>query len=216
MSSWLYRRFKNMAAKPVGILGKIMVKKLNGERHAVLADWGFSHLKVPENADCLDCGCGGGANIRRLLGMTKGRVFGADFSKVAVAETKKINKNEVKSGRCQVFLADVKRLPFEDATFDVVTAFETIYYWENLTECFKEILRVIKNGGVFMITNEAAGRIAENFEWEKQIPGLKIHTGEEIRTALESAGFAEISIDEIIEKDYICVVAKKITDTVSK
>ena len=26
----------------------------------------------------------------------------------------------------------------------------------------------------------------------------------------------DISIDEIIEKDYICVVAKKITDTVSK
>ena len=212
----LYRRFKNMARKPIGILGKIMVKKLNGERHAVLADWGFSHLKVPENADCLDCGCGGGANIKRLLGMTKGHVFGADFSKVAVTETKKFNKCEVKSGRCQVFLADVKKLPFEEASFDVVTAFETIYYWEDLTECFKEILRVLRKGGVFMITNEAAGRIPENFEWEKQIPGLKIHTGVEIRTALESAGFTEISIDEIIEKDYICVVAKKITDTVSE
>ena len=67
-----------------------------------------------------------------------------------------------------------------------------------------------------MITNEAAGRIPENFEWENQIPGLKIHTGVEIKTALESAGFTEISIDEIVEKDYICVVAKKITDTVSK
>ena len=110
---WLYRRFKNMARKPIGFLGKIMVRKLNGERHAVLADWGFSHLKVSENADCLDCGCGGGANIKRLLGMTKGRVFGADFSKVAVSETKKINKSEVKSGRCDVFLADVKKLPFE-------------------------------------------------------------------------------------------------------
>lgn len=206
--SWLYRRFKNMAAKPVGILGKIMVKKLNGERHAVLADWGFSHLKVPENADCLDCGCGGGANVRRLLGMTKGRVYGADFSKVAVAETKRINKSDVQSGRCQVFLADVKKLPFEDASFDVVTAFETIYYWQ-LEDSFKEVFRVLKNGGVFMITNEAAGLNPANFEWEKQILGLKIHTGVEIRSALESAGFTEISIDEIIEKDYICVVAEK-------
>jgi ubiquinone/menaquinone biosynthesis C-methylase UbiE len=204
-----------MARKPIGILGKIMVRKLNGERHAVLADWGFSHLKVSENADCLDCGCGGGANIRRLLGMTKGRVYGADFSKVAVAETKKLNKSEVRSGRCQVFLADVKKLPFEEASFDIVTAFETIYYWEDLTGCFKEILRILRKGGVFMITNEAAGRIPENFEWEKQIPGLKIHTGEEIRTALESAGFGKISIDEIVEKDYICVVAEN-TDTVSE
>ena len=204
-----------MARKPIGILGKIMVRKLNGERHAVLADWGFSHLKVSENADCLDCGCGGGANIRRLLGMTKGRVYGADFSKVAVAETKKLNKSEVRSGRCQVFLADVKKLPFEEASFDIVTAFETIYYWEDLTGCFKEILRILRKGGVFMITNEAAGRIPENFEWEKQIPGLKIRTGEEIKTALESAGFGKISIDEIVEKDYICVVAEN-TDTVSE
>ena len=212
---WLYKKFKNMAAKPVGILGKIMVRKLNGERHAVLADWGFSHLKVSENADCLDCGCGGGANIRRLLGMTKGHVYGADFSKVAVAETKKLNKSEVRSGRCQVFLADVKKLPFEEASFDIVTAFETIYYWEDLAGCFKEILRILRKGGVFMITNEAAGRIPENFEWEKQIPGLKIRTGEEIKTALESAGFGKISIDEIVEKDYICVVAEN-TDTVSE
>lgn len=204
-----------MARKPIGILGKIMVRKLNGERHAVLADWGFSHLKVSENADCLDCGCGGGANIRRLLGMTKGRVYGADFSKVAVAETKKLNKSEVRSGRCQVFLANVKKLPFEEASFDIVTAFETIYYWEDLTGCFKEILRILRKGGVFMITNEAAGRIPENFEWEKQIPGLKIRTGEEIKTALESAGFGKISIDEIVEKDYICVVAEN-TDTVSE
>ncbi len=208
MSSWLYRRFKNMAAKPVGILGKIMVKKLNGERHAVLADWGFSHLKVPENADCLDCGCGGGANVKRLLGMTKGRVYGADFSKVAVAETKKINKNEVKSGRCQVFLADVKKLPFEDGSFDVVTAFETIYYWQ-LEDSFKEVFRVLKKGGVFMITNEAAGRIPENFEWEKTIKGLKIYNAAQISSALKSAGFAEITVDEIAEKDYICVIACK-------
>ncbi|MBP5407296.1 class I SAM-dependent methyltransferase [bacterium] len=209
MSSWLYHRFKNMARKPIGLLGRIMVRKLNGERHAVLADWGFTHLKVPENADCLDCGCGGGANIKRLLGMTKGRVFGVDFSKVAVAETKKFNKSEVKSGRCQVFLADVKKLPFEDGSFDVVTAFETVYYWENLAGCFKEILRVLKNGGVFMITSEAAGRIPENFEWEKEISGLRIRTGEEIKTAMESAGFTKILIDEIIEKDYICVLAEK-------
>ena len=205
---WLYKKFKNMASKPVGILGKIMVRKLNGERHAVLADWGFPHLKMAENADCLDCGCGGGANIKRLLAMANGKVFGVDFSKVAVAEKKKTNKIEVKSGRCQVFCADVRELPFEDAKFDVVTAFETIYYWQ-LEDSFKEVFRCLKSGGTFMIVNEAAGRIPENFEWEKQIPGLKIHTGDEIKTVLESVGFTEISIDEIIEKDYICVVARK-------
>lgn len=205
---WLYKKFKNMAAKPVGILGKIMVRKLNGERHAVLADWGFPHLKMAKNADCLDCGCGGGANIKRLLSMTSGKVFGVDFSKVAVAETKKTNKSEVRSGRCQVFCADVRELPFEDAKFDVVTAFETIYYWQ-LEDSFKEVFRCLKPGGKFMIVNEAAGLNPANFEWEKTIKGLKIYNAAQISSALKSAGFAEIAVDEIAEKDYICVVAKK-------
>ena len=74
---------------------------------------------------------------------------------------------------------------------------------------FQEILRVIKNGGVFMITNEAAGLVPANFEWEKQIPGLKIYNAEQITSALKHAGFTGISIDEIAEKDYICVVSRK-------
>lgn len=35
--------------------------------HRALADWGFQFLTIPENAAVLDCGCGGGANIERLL-----------------------------------------------------------------------------------------------------------------------------------------------------
>ena len=205
---WFYKKFKNMAAKPVGLLGKIMVRKLNGERHAVLADWGFPHLKMAEHADCLDCGCGGGANIKRLLTMTSGRVCGVDFSKVAVAETKKTNKSDVKSGRCQVFCADVRELPFESEKFDVVTAFETIYYWQ-LEDSFKEVFRCLKPDGTFMIVNEAAGLNPANFEWEKTIKGLKIYNAAQITAALKTAGFDEIAVDEIAEKDYICVVAKK-------
>ena len=140
--------------------------------------------------------------------MTSGKVFGVDFSKVAVAETKKTNKSEVKSGRCQVFLADVKKLPFEDAKFDVVTAFETVYYWQ-LEDSFKEVFRCLKPGGTFMIVNEAAGLNPANFEWEKTIKGLKIYNAAQISSALKSAGFAEIAVDEIAEKDYICVIACK-------
>lgn len=38
---------------------------------------------------------------------------------------------------------------FTDASFDAVTAFETIYFWPDLPKCFREVYRVLKPGGTF-------------------------------------------------------------------
>ena len=35
--------------------------------HRALTAWGMTFLELPDNARVLDCGCGGGANIRELL-----------------------------------------------------------------------------------------------------------------------------------------------------
>ena len=52
--------------KPVGFGGKIMVAMMN-LGHSAVARWGLQFLNTAPDAKVLDCGCGGGANIRRLL-----------------------------------------------------------------------------------------------------------------------------------------------------
>ena len=52
--------------KPVGLGGKIMVAMMN-LGHSPVARWGFRFLELTLDANVLDCGCGGGANIKRLL-----------------------------------------------------------------------------------------------------------------------------------------------------
>ena len=52
--------------KPVGFGGKLMVAMMN-VGHSAVARWGLRFLNVAPDARVLDCGCGGGANIRRLL-----------------------------------------------------------------------------------------------------------------------------------------------------
>jgi len=52
--------------KPVGLGGKIMVAMMN-LGHSPVARWGLRFLKLTLDAKVLDCGCGGGANIKRLL-----------------------------------------------------------------------------------------------------------------------------------------------------
>ena len=52
--------------KPVGFAGKLMVAMMN-LGHSPVARWGLRFLNVAPDARVLDCGCGGGANIRRLF-----------------------------------------------------------------------------------------------------------------------------------------------------
>ena len=52
--------------KPVGLGGKIMVAMMN-LGHSPVARWGLQFLELAPDAKTLDCGCGGGANIKRLL-----------------------------------------------------------------------------------------------------------------------------------------------------
>ena len=52
--------------KPVGFGGKIMVAMMN-VGHSAVARWGLQFLNAAPDAKVLDCGCGGGANIKRLL-----------------------------------------------------------------------------------------------------------------------------------------------------
>ena len=52
--------------KPVGLGGKLMVAMMN-LGHGPVARWGLRFLRLAPNAKVLDCGCGGGANIKRLL-----------------------------------------------------------------------------------------------------------------------------------------------------
>ena len=70
--------------KPVGFGGKIMVAMMNFG-HSAMAEWGLSFLQPAPDAMVLDCGCGGGANIKTLLKLCpNGKVHGIDYSAISV------------------------------------------------------------------------------------------------------------------------------------
>ena len=58
--------FLENTRSPAGLGGKLMVRMMN-VGHRALACWGLRFLLLSADAKVLDCGCGGGANIRTLL-----------------------------------------------------------------------------------------------------------------------------------------------------
>ena len=135
--------------KPVGFGGKIMVAMMN-VGHSAVARWGLQFLNAAPDAKVLDCGCGGGANIKRLLKKCpEGIVKGIDYSPVSVEKSKKVNEAAIAEGRCTVLQGSVADMMFADNWFDAVTAFETVYFWPDLPRCFREVFRVLRPGGTF-------------------------------------------------------------------
>lgn len=200
--------FQN-TCRPEGIGGKIMVHMMN-TGHSSMAEWGFTHIKIQSEDVCLDIGCGGGANVRKLLEKSPyGRVVGIDYSEISVEKSRKINKAGIESKRCEILQGDVMKLPFRDKTFDVITAFETIYFWPDISEAFKKIYKILKIGGTFMICNESNGENPKDEKWTKIIQGMKIYNSEQIEKSLENAGFRGVKVDKT-KKGWICVVVKKL------
>ena len=189
--------FQN-TCKPKGIGGKIMVHMMN-TGHSSMAEWGFTHMEIQSDNVCLDIECGGGANVKKLLVKTPyGNVIGIDYSEVSVIKSSKINKAEIENKHCEILQGNVMKLPFRKETFDIITAFETIYFWPDINEAFKQVYRVLKVSGTFMICNESNGENSKEEKWTKIIQGMKIYNSEQIKKSSEDAGLTDIKIHKNI------------------
>lgn len=200
--------FFDNTRKPVGLGGRLMVFAMN-VGHRALADWGFRFVSVSADALVLDCGCGGGANIAKLLKKCpNGRVSGVDYSDISVKKSLDVNRNAVEERRCEVLRASVSGLPFADARFDLVTAFETVYFWHDLPQCFGEVMRVLREGGTFLICNECGGDKSGDDRWTEKINGMKIYNDIQLRAMLEQVGFGDIRIHKN-KNGWLCIAARK-------
>lgn len=199
----------NQTRKPEGRLGKMMISSMNSG-HAKVSDWGMSCLGDVDPGSILDVGCGGGRNAGELLKKyARASVTAVDYSPLSVEKTIEYNRENVDSGRCTVLQADVSQLPFPDASFDLATAFETIYFWPGLAHCFSEIARVLRPGGTFLIVNEADGLDPSSLKYEKIIDGMKIYAPDEIKAALREAGFIEVEAIGYGSKPWVTVIGVK-------
>lgn len=198
---------KDQYRKPYGEKGIEIIKSMN-EEHKNISEFAFECVNVGDDAKIIDIGCGGGVNIEKFHRLTTGNVDGLDYSEVSVSETVKRNRKYVEMGKCNVIQADVTDMPIEDETYDLVTAFSTIFFWPEIGETFKEVLRIIKPNGQFMIAQGTDGTNPTDAEWVNPEEGLNVYTAEELEQYLLYAGFRSVDVFTK-ENTYLLVVIGK-------
>jgi SAM-dependent methyltransferase len=137
------------------------------------------------NARILDCGCGTGANL--VLLSESGRPFGFDISRRGVEFAHQY-------GQRRVAQASITDIPFGDAAFDLVTAFDVLYTLTEAQEraAGREMHRVLKPGGT-LIANVAALNVLRG---NHSVFGAEVRrsTRRRLRGVLTRAGFEVVRL----------------------
>ncbi|MEU6009319.1 bifunctional 2-polyprenyl-6-hydroxyphenol methylase/3-demethylubiquinol 3-O-methyltransferase UbiG [Streptomyces sp. NPDC047453] len=113
---------------------------------------GFIPVAGHEQARLLDIACGGGLFGPHAAG--KGyRVFGVDLSEMSLREA-------LRHGFDEVVRADIARLPFDDESFDVVTAGQCLEHVPDPFGVVAEACRVLRPGGTLVVDTIADTKVA--------------------------------------------------------
>ena len=173
--------------KPHGEEGFETIENMN-ENHREISEFAFKCIDINVNDNILDIGCGG-----------------VDYSEVSVKASEDRNQDAVDAKRCRIIQADVSDMPIGDEEYDLASAFETIYFWPDIGETFKEVSRIIRPKGKFMIAQGTDGNHPDDEKWLSTVEGMRVYTAPELEKYLLDAGFSSVKSFKK-ENEYILVV----------
>ena len=101
--------------------------------------------KRGKGLNLLDVGCGTGYHLKRYKNHGF-NIIGVDGSSEMLNEARNSNP-EIDFKQC-----DVDFIPLPDKSFDVILCIEVLRYLPDITPCLNEITRLLKPGGIALVT----------------------------------------------------------------
>lgn len=157
---------------------------------------------VSEGTKLLDVGCGAGS-FCAMAAERGGSISGFD----ATAPLIEIAKSRTPEGRFE--LGDMERLPYPEATFDVVTGFNSFQYAANPANALREARRVAAQGAWLMIAVWGRPEDCQATDYLAAVgkllpppppgaPGpFALSDEAALRQLVEEAGMSEIEINDV-------------------
>lgn len=206
-----YHKLVENAERPRGFWGRLMIRAMN-KGHSELTDWALEHVAVQGDFQILDVGCGGGKTVAKLCDRVgSGKVFGVDYSDLCVKKSEQYNHKNILCGKANIRQASVSALPFENESFDLITAVETYYFWPDKLGDLRELLRVLRRGGKVLLVFEMLKTKDDPEKWRavEERLGIEAVSREGINEILLHAGFQNIRTYIKSGTSWLCAVAEK-------
>jgi ubiquinone/menaquinone biosynthesis C-methylase UbiE len=147
---------------------------LSGDDRTTACDFQLRELEIELGQEyirdgdaVLDVGCGPGVALRNYASSRRISAFGIDYSENMIETAQRRLKEAAPDLEIEFRTASVVELPYEDASFDVVTSHRclmALLEWNRQQDALKEIHRVLKPGGTLVLmegTFEGVERLNE-------------------------------------------------------
>lgn len=163
-------------------------------------------MGIAKGDTVLDVGCGIGGPLRNIARFTGAKVVGLTINANQVRRANKLNAAFNVSQIAEVAQGDFMNIPFPEETFDHAYAIEATCHAPDRTGCFKQIFKVIKEGGVFggyewCMTDLYDSNNPDHRRWKHGIEegnSLPVLTHyNEVVSALKAAGFEVLEAVDI-------------------
>jgi ubiquinone/menaquinone biosynthesis C-methylase UbiE len=161
--------------------------------------------KIAEGLDMrdkrvLDIGCGIGGPAFFLARNYGANVVGTDLEPQLIELAKQRAKKSGLEAKTEFQVVEAGPLGFPDESFDFVVSSGAFTQISNKLEMFKEVLRVLKPGGVFSCYDwmKSESDYSEDMHYWFKLEGLTyaLVTPEQYEEALREAGFTDVSVVE--------------------
>ena len=126
-------------------------------------------VKQTKPSSILDIATGTGDLAINLVETNAKKIVGFDISP-GMLEVGKKKIEKLKLNQIDMVLGDSEQMPFENNSFDAITVAFGVRNFENLEKGLKEILRVLKPGGTFVVLETS---VPTKFPFKQ---GYKIYT----------------------------------------
>jgi SAM-dependent methyltransferase len=176
---------------PQGWFGHIVALVMARETAAVNR-MAIDHLNVEDGNAVLEVGFGHGQTVREIARRVRtATISGVDPSDVMVRVA--LRKCRAYADRLDLRNGVAEVLPFDGAVFDRVLSVHTTYFWPQLDPGLREIRRVLRDRGRFVL----GFRPADDEIASANLPAsvYRLHSIEDMKSALSRAGFNDVSIE---------------------
>ncbi|MDD1693426.1 MAG: class I SAM-dependent methyltransferase [Methanoregula sp.] len=168
-----------------------------------------------DTGTCLDVGSGPGHLAIALATLSDLHVYAMDHARpmLRIAEAN-VGKYRLEQRVTPVF-GDVKKIPFDDASMDLVVSRGSFFFWDNLSRGFSECMRVLRPGGIAYIgggfgnarlRDEIVIRMRERDpDWQEKRRGWYANSNPPVvRSALAVAGISGYELTEDDKGYWVC------------
>lgn len=118
---------------------------------------GVEAVRFTSNSTVVDIGCGTGSALRHAAkAISSGRLIGIDPAPRMLEIAREQTARHPAAGRIEFYEGAAECLPLEDVSADFVLAFDSFDHWSDRLQGLREVSRVLKPGGQFVVVKDGS------------------------------------------------------------